>query len=257
MDKFRAIPEGYMRVGEMAKAAGVTVRTLQYYDKEGLLTPSAESEGGFRLYTDKDMVKLIRILTLKELGFSLSQIKERIPSLDTPKDVINALTEQAAEIRGEIAVLSESLDAIENLKEEVSQMDTVDFQKYSSILVNLQMKNKHYWMIKHIDNDVIVQIGNHLKSIEKAQEMMGVFNSLSDEAMELFKADIDPNDDRSQNLAKRIWDMMLELTGGDMDLMTQLSEQVNGVKANDKNWTATSSFMEKSMEIYLSNIKEE
>lgn len=58
MQKYRAIPQGYMTVGELAKKMGTTVRTLQYYDKEKLLSPSAESEGGRRLYTDKDMVRL-------------------------------------------------------------------------------------------------------------------------------------------------------------------------------------------------------
>ena len=56
MAKYRAIPQGFMTVGEVAKKMGVTVRTLQYYDKEGLLSPSAESEGGRRLYTDKDLI---------------------------------------------------------------------------------------------------------------------------------------------------------------------------------------------------------
>ena len=53
----RMIPPGYMTVGEVAKKMGVTVRTLQYYDREGLLSPSAESEGGRRLYADKDVIK--------------------------------------------------------------------------------------------------------------------------------------------------------------------------------------------------------
>ena len=58
MAKYRAIPQGFMTVGEVAKKMGVTVRTLQYYDKERLLSPSAESDGGRRLYTDKDLVML-------------------------------------------------------------------------------------------------------------------------------------------------------------------------------------------------------
>ena len=61
MAKYRAIPEGFMTVGQLAKKMGVTVRTLQYYDKEGVLSPSAESEGGRRLYTDKDIVLLHQI----------------------------------------------------------------------------------------------------------------------------------------------------------------------------------------------------
>jgi len=62
-------------VGETAKKMDVTVRTLQYYDKMNLLKPSEMSEGGRRLYTQKDMVKLHQVLSLKYLGFSLDEIK--------------------------------------------------------------------------------------------------------------------------------------------------------------------------------------
>ena len=124
MTKYRAIPQGFMTVGEVAKKMGVTVRTLQYYDKEGLLSPSAESEGGRRLYTDKDLVMLHQIISLKSLGFSLDDIKERLISLETPADVANALTEQADDIRLKIEQLQASLSAIEQLKAEVLQMQT-------------------------------------------------------------------------------------------------------------------------------------
>ena len=90
MAKYRAIPQGFMTVGEVAKKMGVTVRTLQYYDKEGLRSPSAESEGGRRLYTDKDLITLHQIISLKSLGFSLEDIKQRLISLGTPADVANA-----------------------------------------------------------------------------------------------------------------------------------------------------------------------
>ena len=95
MEKYRAIPKGYMTIGEVAKKMNVTVRTLQYYDREGLFSPSSESEGGRRLYTDRDLIKLHQILSLKSLGFSLEEIKNRLPSLDTPAEIAAALTEQA------------------------------------------------------------------------------------------------------------------------------------------------------------------
>ena len=107
MNKNRAIPKGYMTVGELAKKMGTTVRTLQYYDNEGLLSPSSESEGGRRLYTDKDMVKLHQILSLKSLGFSLDDIKNRLVSLESPEAIADVLTEQAAAIRGKINSLKE------------------------------------------------------------------------------------------------------------------------------------------------------
>ena len=56
MNKHKAIPQGYMTVGEVAKKMDITVRTLQHYDREGLLSPSSMSEGGRRLYTDKDFI---------------------------------------------------------------------------------------------------------------------------------------------------------------------------------------------------------
>ena len=128
MAKYRAIPDGYMTVGEVAKKMETTVRTLQYYDKEGLLSPSAESEGGRRLYTDKDLVTLHQILSLKSLGFSLDDIKCRLISLETPTDVATALTEQADSIREKIEQLTDSLTVIEQLKAEVLQMQTVNFK---------------------------------------------------------------------------------------------------------------------------------
>ena len=85
MTKYRAIPPGFMTVGEIAKKMGVTIRTLQYYDKEGLLTPSSESEGGRRLYTDKDLLMLNQIISLKSLGFSLEDIKGRLFPLEKRK----------------------------------------------------------------------------------------------------------------------------------------------------------------------------
>ena len=54
---------------------GLTIRALQYYDREGLFSPSCISEGGRRLYSNKDIVKLHQILTLKSLGFSFNEIK--------------------------------------------------------------------------------------------------------------------------------------------------------------------------------------
>ena len=87
MAKYRAIPQGFMTVGEVAKKMGVTSVLWQYYDKEGLLSPTAESEGGRRLYTDKDLITLHQIISLKSLGFSLNDIKERLISLETPANV--------------------------------------------------------------------------------------------------------------------------------------------------------------------------
>ena len=102
MEKYRAIPQGYMTAGAVAKKMGVTVRTLQHYDKEGLLSPSAMSEGGRRLYTDKDIIKLHQILSLKHLGFSLDDIRDRLIPLDNPTDEDRRRSEQDKQVIQEL-----------------------------------------------------------------------------------------------------------------------------------------------------------
>jgi DNA-binding transcriptional MerR regulator len=158
MEKYRAITKGYMTVGEVAKKMNTTVRTLQYYDKEGVLSPSSESEGGRRLYTDRDIIRLHQVQSMKYLGFSLDDIKTRLMSLETPEQVAAALEEQAAEISKKITALSEALTATEKLREETLKMDSVNWNKYADIVVNLQMKNNFYGFIKHFDDKMLDRI---------------------------------------------------------------------------------------------------
>ena len=65
-----------MRISEVAKLTGITVRTLHYYDEVGLLKPSEITEAGYRLYSREDLEILQQILFFRELDFPLSQIKE-------------------------------------------------------------------------------------------------------------------------------------------------------------------------------------
>ena len=61
--------------GQFAKLANVTLRTIRYYDNEGLLKPFFVAPNGFRYYVDNDLIKLQQILLFKYLGFSLNEIK--------------------------------------------------------------------------------------------------------------------------------------------------------------------------------------
>ena len=256
MTEDRAIPAGYMTVGQLAKRMGVTVRTLQYYHKEGVLTPSAESDGGRRLYTDKDMVRLHQILSLKSLGFSLDDIKNRLVSLDTPAEVEAALAKQAAAIRGKIESLSEALSAIERLREEVVQMQSVDFKKYADIIVNLQMKNEFYWLIKHFDDQTL----DHIRSrfdMDSGLKMMDTFNRLQEEAAQLHREGEPPEGERGQRLAKAFWDMVMEFTGGDMSMLPKLME-IGKFDGLDNEWkekqAAAYAFIEPALDVYFKSL---
>jgi DNA-binding transcriptional MerR regulator len=66
----------FLTIGQLAKRTGVTIRTLRYYDKIGLLQPSDHNEGGHRLYSFKDLKRLQQIQSLKFIGFSLKDISD-------------------------------------------------------------------------------------------------------------------------------------------------------------------------------------
>ena len=258
MAKYKVIPQGFMTVGEVAKKIGVTVRTLQYYDKEGLLSPSAESEGGRRLYTDKDLIILHQIISLKSLGFSLDDIKHRLISLETPSDVANALTEQADGIREKIEQLKASLTAIEQLKEEVLQMQTVNFKKYADIIVNLQMKNDSYYLIKRFDDNTLDYIRNRFDK-ESGLDFMDRFNRLSDEIIEFQKASVSPESEKCQRVVKEYWGLITEFTNGDMSMLPKLMEVGNidtAANAWEERQKIVNDYLEPALQIYFSRLGE-
>ena len=256
MAKYRAIPDGYMTVGEVAKKMGTTVRTLQYYDKEGLLSPSAESEGGRRLYTDKDLVTLHQILSLKSLGFSLDDIKSRLISLETPTDVATALTEQADSIREKIEQLTDSLTAIEQLKTEVLQMRTVNFKKYADIIVNLQIKNDSYYLIKRFDDDMLDHIRNQFDR-ESGLDFMDRFNRLSDEIVQLQKENVLPESEKCQQAVEEYWGLIMEFTNGDMSMLPKLMEIGNidtATNAWEERQKIVNDYLELALQVYFSKL---
>ena len=256
MAKYKAIPEGYMTVGEAARKMGVTVRTLQYYDKEDLLSPSAESEGGRRLYTDKDLVTLHQIISLKSLGFSLGDIKQRLISLETPSDVANALTEQAEDIRQKIEHLKASLSAIEQLKTEVLQMQTVNFKKYADIIVNLQMKNDSYYLIKRFDDDTLDHIRSQFDK-ESGLDFMDRFNRLSDEIVQLQKENVPPESEKCQQVVKEYWGLIMEFTNGDMSMLPKLMEVGNidtATNAWEERQKVVNVYLEPALQVYFSRL---
>ena len=71
-----------MHIGEMADRSQMSLRTIRHYDEVGLLTPSGRTEGGFRLYTERDFSRLMVIRRMKPLGFTLDEMAELLRVVD-------------------------------------------------------------------------------------------------------------------------------------------------------------------------------
>ena len=251
MEKHRAIPQVYMTVGEIAKKMSVTVRTLQYYDKEGILSPSSESEGGLRLYTHKDIVKMHQILSMKYLGFSLREIKTRLPSIDTPEEVSNVLTEQARGIREKIESLKDVLESIERLNGEVTQMKTVDWEKYANLVKMLQSKSELYWIMTHFNDKLLNHVRNfdeeERKKIIKAQE------KLFKRAEELQEKGIAPESEEGQIFAKDFWEVVMDFSKGNPSIVAELVQITKNMQSG-KQWLKDRLFIERALDYYFESI---
>lgn len=107
------------RIGEMASLSGLTPRTIRYYMELGLL-PEERTDGGQRTFTNSDLVYLKRIGELKELGFSLEEIK-RIISLR--KEDESGSLRRAELLRQYRAKLSDDKTKVKKLEEHISQLE--------------------------------------------------------------------------------------------------------------------------------------
>lgn len=120
--------EGYYKSGEFAKKANVSIRTIRYYDKQGLLKPSYVSEAGYRFYTDADFVRLQKILSLKYLGFSLEEIRT-ITINDDKNDIANSLKMQLSLIQKKMIQMQIVEKALLETSEFLEKNETTDWSK--------------------------------------------------------------------------------------------------------------------------------
>ena len=256
MDKYRAIPEGYQTVGEVAKLMKTTVRTLQYYDREGLLKPGIFSDGGRRLYSDKDIIKLHQILSLKYLGFSLEEIKDQLISLETPNEVAENLAKQELAVKKQIEQLNEVAEALGKLKQETLAMDEVNFRKYADIISMLQLKNENFWVVKNFDDKLMDHIRGRFDE-QSGDELLERFTKILDQTIVAKEKDIQPESDEGQRIVRDWWGVVMEFTGGDLSLVPELIKFAQNRDGWNPDWSAKmdkiEEFIAKGMEIFFSD----
>src|SRR5580765_1430935 len=102
-----------LKVGELAQRTGLTVRTLHHYDAIGLLRPSFHTEAGYRLYTAGDVARLQQVLSLRQLGFSLDEVRD---CLDRPGfSPLEVVDLHVARLRGQLESVQKLCGRLEAL----------------------------------------------------------------------------------------------------------------------------------------------
>lgn len=109
-----------MHIGDLAEATGLSQRTIRHYDEVGLLPATTRSEGGFRIYTDSDLQRMLVIRSMKPLGFTLEEMGELLDTMDTlasepgnpdARDLLGRYLQRANEKRDKLALNLKRADA--------------------------------------------------------------------------------------------------------------------------------------------------
>lgn len=190
-------------VHEVSKLAGVSIRTLQYYDKIGLLHPAKYTESGYRLYDDTALEKLQQILLFRELEFSLKDIKA---IMDNPNfDRRKALEQQIALLTLKKEHFENLIDLAREIKDiGVNKMDFTAFD--TSKIDEYATQAKASWGNTPEYREFEEKSKNRTAQEEQtiSTQMMGIFAEFGT----MLK--LDPSAEKVQSQVKKLQDFIIE-----------------------------------------------
>ncbi|MBP3915833.1 MULTISPECIES: MerR family transcriptional regulator [unclassified Clostridium] len=242
-----------MKISEVAKLSGVTVRTLHYYDEIGLLKPSKTTEAGYRMYSIEDLEKLQQILFFRELDFPLNEIKEimvnpkydKIEALNKHKEL---LIEKRKRIDGLVTLIDKTIKGDNNMS----------FKEFDNSKIE-ENKRKYSEEVKKRwgNTDAYKEYEKKTTSYDKNS-----WNTINEEMAKILKEfadnrDKDVNSDIVQSLVEK-WRgyITLNFYNCTKEILSCLGLMYIGderFKENiDKYGEGTSEFMAKAIEIYCS-----
>ena len=238
-----------MTVHEVSKLAGVSIRTLQYYDKIGLLHPTGYTDAGYRLYDDADLERLQHILLFRVLEFPLKDIREIMNSPDFDR---SKALEQQIEM---LTLKKEHLDNLIKFAIGIKMLGVkhMDFSAFDRSKLDEYAKQARE------------QFGNTKEYKEYAEKTKNRTkeedNLLADRFMLLFREageirNTDPASPEAQNIVRRIQDFITENAYTcSKQILSGLGKMYSGGGDFTKNideagGEGTSEFVDKAIQIY-------
>ena len=236
-------------VNEVSKLAGVSIRTLQYYDKIGLLNPTGYTDAGYRLYDDTDLERLQHILLFRELEFPLKDIRE---ILDSPGFDRSKAIKQQIEL---LTLKREHLDKLIKFAKGIEKtgVKNMDFKAFDKTrLDEYAKKAKEEWGDTSEYREFAVKDKNRTE--EEKKLMVRNFMLLFKEAGTIKNED--PASDKAQDLVKRIQQYISDnMYNCSKDILAGLGKMYTGGGEFTENIDAaggegTAEFVGKAISIY-------
>jgi DNA-binding transcriptional MerR regulator len=230
-----AAPGRFWKVGELAERTGLTVRALHHYDALGLLCPSGRTDSahgsGHRLYTAADVARLQQILSLKQLGFSLEQIREYLSRANyDPRQVVRL---HLARVRGQAAELKRLEDRLAALADALDKAEIVSAEEFLTTIEEMTMIEKYYTP-EQLES--LAKRGEEWSeaAIQEVQKRWADWMASVQAALD---AGMEPTDPKAQELAREWFALVNAFTGGDPGIyqslkkMWQNEETIHGIDA--------------------------
>ena len=200
-------------MGELARRTGLSVRTLRYYDEIRLLAPSRRSEGGHRLYTAEDVVRLQRIKSLAQLGFTLREVRVCLDRPDIPLERVVRL--HLARLKEKIELQRRLCDRLERVSSRLSSGEEVSSEEFIETVmevIDMSERLDRYYTPEQLEylKQRRTEVGE-----ERIRQAEAEWAKLMEQVRAEMEAGTDPSDERVQALAARWVGLIGEFTGGD------------------------------------------
>lgn len=208
------------KIGDLAKRTGVSVRTLHHYDQIGLLSPSHRTEAGHRLYGREEVVRLQQVVSLRQMGFALEDIRRFLGQPGaSARRVIDM---QLARLREQIGRQQRLCRMLESLAARFDGEASVD--EYLNAIEEMTMYDK-YFTKEQLDE---LAQRREMLGEEKMREVQEEWPRLIAAVREEMDKGTDPKDPRVQALAKR-WQELIEMfTGGNAGIAQSVANLYRG-----------------------------
>lgn len=217
------------QVNEFAELAGVTVRALHHYDRMGLLKPSRRSAGGYRLYGNRDLVRLEQIVVLKFLGLPLKQIRDL---LKHESALSETLRRQRAVLADKRRHLESAIHAIETAEQSLKPRQDPDWTLFKKIIKEIEMQNDTEWTKQYYTPEAQAKVEER-KQLWSPELQEKVSKQWADLYADIEAAlNEDPAGPKGQALAARWRELVAGFTGGDPEIQKGL----NKMWADKENW---------------------
>lgn len=199
----------HLKIGELAKRTGVTIRALRHYDEIGLLSPSARSDGGFRLYGPEDVGKLYRIQALCRLKLSLSEVRKVLDAGGAAfPDIVK---QQIAALNQQIEHAVSLRDHLAQLQARQGQSNALTMDDWLGALAQMSAASRYF------DGEERRALAAHRASVNAAcnEEKAALVLALK----RLMAQGVRADDVEAQELAHRWIQVLMTEVGGDEGLL--------------------------------------